>query len=126
MNLCIYLPCFDNVIDFDCHHICMTLPYQLAYQLGSTFLITPATKQALSWIHDGWQVMENNPQLAHILNDPAIMQQTLEMMRNPNAMREMMRNQVIPLPYHIIPTYLLLPWTFLVYTNLTLTLTLEP
>lgn len=39
------------------------------------------------------QVMESNPQLAHVLNDPTVMRQTLEMMRNPNAMREAMRSQ---------------------------------
>lgn len=39
------------------------------------------------------QVMENNPQLAHVLNDPNVLRQTVEMMRNPNAMREAMRSQ---------------------------------
>ncbi|CAM9362613.1 unnamed protein product [Phaeothamnion confervicola] len=38
-------------------------------------------------------VLQANPQLAHVLNDPNVMRQTLESMRNPAAMREMMRNQ---------------------------------
>jgi ubiquilin len=39
------------------------------------------------------QVLQANPQLTHVLNDPSIMRQTLEMMRSPAAMREAMRNQ---------------------------------
>mmetsp|Transcript_16618 Transcript_16618/g.24603 ORF Transcript_16618/g.24603 Transcript_16618/m.24603 type:complete len:482 (-) Transcript_16618:144-1589(-) len=39
------------------------------------------------------QLLDNNPQLAHVFNDPAIMRQSLEMMRNPAAMREAMRSQ---------------------------------
>jgi len=38
-------------------------------------------------------LMESNPQLRHILNDPQIIRQTIEMMRNPNAMREAIRSQ---------------------------------
>jgi len=38
-------------------------------------------------------LMEANPQLRHIMNDPQIIRQTMEMMRNPNAMREAMRSQ---------------------------------
>ena len=38
------------------------------------------------------QVIQNNPELGHVLNDPRIMQQTLEMIRNPNMFNEMMRN----------------------------------
>lgn len=39
------------------------------------------------------RVLEANPQLNHVLRDPEIMRQTMEAMRNPAAMREMMRNQ---------------------------------
>jgi hypothetical protein len=39
------------------------------------------------------QVLQANPQLTHVLNDPSVMRQTLEMMRSPAAMREAMRNQ---------------------------------
>ncbi|KAG5188706.1 hypothetical protein JKP88DRAFT_234129 [Tribonema minus] len=39
------------------------------------------------------QVLEANPQLAHVFNDPAVIRQSLEMMRNPAAMREAMRSQ---------------------------------
>lgn len=38
------------------------------------------------------EIMERNPELAHILNDPSILRQTLEASRNPELMREMMRN----------------------------------
>lgn len=37
-------------------------------------------------------IMDRNPELAHILNDPAILRQTMEATRNPEIMREMMRN----------------------------------
>eukprot|EP00013_Stygamoeba_regulata_P008250 CAMPEP_0177687968 /NCGR_PEP_ID=MMETSP0447-20121125/34413_1 /TAXON_ID=0 /ORGANISM="Stygamoeba regulata, Strain BSH-02190019" /LENGTH=476 /DNA_ID=CAMNT_0019198249 /DNA_START=269 /DNA_END=1697 /DNA_ORIENTATION=- len=38
------------------------------------------------------QVLENNPELGHVMNDPAIWRQTVEMMRRPELMREAMRN----------------------------------
>ncbi|KAF1768428.1 hypothetical protein GCK72_000240 [Caenorhabditis remanei] len=38
------------------------------------------------------QMIERNPELGHIINDPNMMRQTMEMMRNPNMMNEMMRN----------------------------------
>jgi ubiquilin len=37
-------------------------------------------------------IIDRNPELAHILNDPGILRQTLEATRNPELMREMMRN----------------------------------
>lgn len=37
-------------------------------------------------------IMDRNPELAHILNDPATLRQTMEAARNPEIMREMMRN----------------------------------
>ncbi|KAJ7944067.1 Ubiquitin domain-containing protein [Quillaja saponaria] len=37
-------------------------------------------------------IIDRNPELAHILNDPSILRQTLEAARNPELMREMMRN----------------------------------
>ncbi|KAF1334415.1 Ubiquitin family protein, partial [Globisporangium splendens] len=39
------------------------------------------------------QLMEQNPQLSHVLNDPELLRQSMEAMRNPAAMREMMRSQ---------------------------------
>ncbi|KIH43832.1 hypothetical protein ANCDUO_26156, partial [Ancylostoma duodenale] len=33
-----------------------------------------------------------NPELGHVLNDPDMMRQTMEMIRNPNMFQEMMRN----------------------------------
>ncbi|KAK9164698.1 hypothetical protein Syun_005600 [Stephania yunnanensis] len=38
------------------------------------------------------EIVDRNPELAHILNDPSILRQTLEAARNPELMREMMRN----------------------------------
>ncbi|XP_075476343.1 ubiquitin domain-containing protein DSK2b-like [Primulina tabacum] len=38
------------------------------------------------------EIMDRNPELSHILNDPSILRQTLEAARNPELMREMMRN----------------------------------
>ncbi|XP_022971370.1 ubiquitin domain-containing protein DSK2a-like [Cucurbita maxima] len=38
------------------------------------------------------EIMDRNPELAHILNDPNTLRQTLEAARNPELMREMMRN----------------------------------
>lgn len=37
-------------------------------------------------------LVDRNPELAHILNDPTTIRQTLENARNPELMREMMRN----------------------------------
>ncbi|XP_042066341.1 ubiquitin domain-containing protein DSK2b-like [Salvia splendens] len=38
------------------------------------------------------EIIDRNPELAHILNDPSVLRQTLEAARNPDLMREMMRN----------------------------------
>ncbi|PHU19299.1 Ubiquitin domain-containing protein DSK2a [Capsicum chinense] len=38
------------------------------------------------------EIMDRNPELAHVLNDPATLRQTMEAARNPELMREMMRN----------------------------------
>ncbi|KAL8158858.1 hypothetical protein V2J09_000395 [Rumex salicifolius] len=38
------------------------------------------------------EIIDRNPELAHVLNDPSILRQTLETTRNPELMREMMRN----------------------------------
>ncbi|GAB4838652.1 hypothetical protein Ancab_028196, partial [Ancistrocladus abbreviatus] len=35
------------------------------------------------------EIIDRNPELAHILNDPSILRQTLETARNPELMREM-------------------------------------
>ncbi len=37
-------------------------------------------------------IIDHNPDLAHILNDPGTLGQTLDAARNPELMREMMRN----------------------------------
>jgi ubiquilin len=39
------------------------------------------------------QLMERNPELTHVLHNPELMRQAMEMARNPAAMREMMRSQ---------------------------------
>lgn len=38
------------------------------------------------------QLIQSHPELGHMLNDPEIMRQTMEMMRNPSMFNEMMRN----------------------------------
>ncbi|XP_058098518.1 ubiquitin domain-containing protein DSK2b-like isoform X2 [Magnolia sinica] len=38
------------------------------------------------------EIIDRNPDLAHVLNDPSTLRQTLEAARNPELMREMMRN----------------------------------
>ncbi|XP_020679899.1 ubiquitin domain-containing protein DSK2b isoform X1 [Dendrobium catenatum] len=38
------------------------------------------------------EILDRNPDLAHVLNDPNTLRQTLEAARNPELMREMMRN----------------------------------
>ncbi|KAJ1298945.1 hypothetical protein BS78_01G493000 [Paspalum vaginatum] len=38
------------------------------------------------------ELVDRNPDLAHVLNDPSILRQTFEAARNPELMREMMRN----------------------------------
>jgi ubiquilin len=39
------------------------------------------------------QLMQENPQLREVMNNPELMRQSMEMMRNPNAMQHMMRSQ---------------------------------
>ncbi|CAI2172187.1 11218_t:CDS:10 [Funneliformis geosporum] len=38
------------------------------------------------------QMIERNPEIGHIINDPSFIRQTMDMARNPELMREMMRN----------------------------------
>eukprot|EP01066_Platyproteum_vivax_P013237 Platyproteum_vivax@DN6002_c0_g1_i1.p1 len=37
------------------------------------------------------ELMESNPELSHMLNDPQMLQQSMQMFRNPNLLREVMR-----------------------------------
>ncbi len=39
------------------------------------------------------QLMDSNPELRHMLNDPELMRRSMEMMRDPSSMQNMMRNQ---------------------------------
>lgn len=39
------------------------------------------------------ELMERNPEITHMLNNPELMRQTMEMARNPAMLQEMMRNQ---------------------------------
>ncbi|XP_036036438.1 ubiquilin-3 [Onychomys torridus] len=39
------------------------------------------------------QLIQQNPEIGHILNNPEIMRQTMEFLRNPSMMQEMMRSQ---------------------------------
>ncbi len=38
------------------------------------------------------QLVDRNPELNHVLNNPEVLRQTIDMMRNPELMREMTRN----------------------------------
>ncbi|CAN8327738.1 unnamed protein product [Cochlearia groenlandica] len=38
------------------------------------------------------ELVDRNPELGHVLNDPSVLRQTLEAVRNPELMREMTRN----------------------------------
>ena len=42
-------------------------------------------------------LLDSNPQLNHILNDPSVLRQTMEMARNPAAMQQAIRNQDLAL-----------------------------
>ena len=39
------------------------------------------------------QLMERNPEINHMLNNPDILRQTMEIARNPAMLQELMRNQ---------------------------------
>ncbi|KAH0513879.1 Ubiquilin-4 [Microtus ochrogaster] len=39
------------------------------------------------------QLIERNPEIRHMLNNPELMRQTMEFARNPTMMQEIMRNQ---------------------------------
>jgi len=39
------------------------------------------------------QLMERNPEISHLLNNPELLRQTMDMMRNPAALQELMRQQ---------------------------------
>jgi UBA/TS-N domain./Ubiquitin family. len=39
------------------------------------------------------QLMDSNPELRHLLDDPELMRRSMEVMRDPSAMQNMMRNQ---------------------------------
>ena len=42
-------------------------------------------------------VLERNPEIGHVLNNPQLMRQAMEIARNPALMQEMMRNQDVAL-----------------------------
>lgn len=39
------------------------------------------------------QLMERNPEISHLLNNPELLRQTMEMVRNPSTLQELMRTQ---------------------------------
>ena len=41
----------------------------------------------------GSHILQRNPELTHLLHNPELMRQAMEMARNPAAMRELMRSQ---------------------------------
>ncbi|CAM6063767.1 unnamed protein product [Sphagnum tenellum] len=57
--------------------------------LRAESLAEAAEKETHQWM---WDIIDRNPDLGHILNDPGTLQQTLDAARNPELMREMMRN----------------------------------
>lgn len=38
------------------------------------------------------RIIQSNPELGHMLNDPDVIRQAMDMVRNPTAFNEMMRN----------------------------------
>ena len=48
-------------------------------------------------------MMDANPQIRHVLNDPSVLRQTMEMMRNPNAMQQVGQARIT---YDDIETYI--------------------
>lgn len=40
-----------------------------------------------------FQLMDRNPEINHMLNNPEILRQTMEIVRNPAMLQELMRNQ---------------------------------
>lgn len=58
-----------------------------------SLLSNPETMRSLLGMNPQMQeLMQQNPELNNMLNDPDFLQQTMEAMRNPNMMREMMRS----------------------------------
>jgi ubiquilin len=55
-------------------------------------LICCATRSILLSNPEMRSIIERNPEVGHVLNDPQMLRQTMEMARNPELMREMMRN----------------------------------
>lgn len=54
----------------------------------------PATMQSIMSSNPQMQdIMQRNPEIGHLMNNPEMMRQTMEMIRNPAMMQEMMRNQ---------------------------------
>ena len=74
-----------------------TDPEQLAELMNSPMMQAVMTPDVLRNMMDSnpqmRELMRQNPQLREVLNDPDLMRQSLQMMRDPNAMRNAMRNQ---------------------------------
>ena len=49
------------------------------------------------FFHQMQGVLERNPEIGHVLNNPQLMRQAMEIARNPALMQEMMRNQDVAL-----------------------------
>ena len=55
------------------------------------------------------QIMEQNPEIAHMFNNPALLRQVMEMQRNPSMMQV---TTLVPHSYRsMAPTLLLIGWT---------------
>ena len=88
-------PLAPPVGDFQQH--LLRNPDVMEQMMGSSFMQSlmsnPETMRSLMSANPQMQqLLEQNPELNSLMNDPDFLQQSMEAMRNPNVMREMMRN----------------------------------
>merc|ERR1719416_338064 len=62
-------------------------------ELMGNLMSNPAIRSMMSNPDVIRSMMESNPEMRHILDDPEMMRRSMEMMRDPSAMQNMMRNQ---------------------------------
>nr|XP_020823366.1 uncharacterized protein LOC110195050 [Phascolarctos cinereus] len=84
------------------HHI--SVPELVAQIIDDPFIqgLLSNTGLVHQLVHDNpymQQLIQHNPEIGHILNNPEIIRQTLELLRNPAMMQEMMRSQDRALSY---------------------------
>uniref|UniRef100_A0A8C6TKL3 Ubiquilin-4 n=1 Tax=Neogobius melanostomus TaxID=47308 RepID=A0A8C6TKL3_9GOBI len=66
---------------------------ELQQQMQRQLMSNPEMLQMIMANPQMQQLMERNPEISHMLNNPELMRQTMELARNPAMMQEMMRNQ---------------------------------